>query len=77
VRRSRGFDVPDFLAAGPRDVLVPEGGAEAARDMLAGSERPPGSSPAVTAVPPQNVVAGLLIGVAVLAVIAWLVSMAA
>jgi hypothetical protein len=77
VRRSRGFDVPDFLAAGPRDVLVPEGGAEAARDMLAGSERPPGSSAAATAVPPQNVVAGLLIGVAVLAVIAWLVSMAA
>ena len=23
----RGFDVPDFLAAGPRDVLVPEAGA--------------------------------------------------
>ena len=26
-RRSRGFDVPDFLAAGPRDVLVPAVGA--------------------------------------------------
>ena len=25
VRRSGGFDVPDFLAAGPRDVLVPTG----------------------------------------------------
>ena len=23
LRRSGGFDVPDFLAAGPRDVLVP------------------------------------------------------
>ena len=23
VRRSGGFDVPDFLAAGPRDILVP------------------------------------------------------
>jgi hypothetical protein len=33
-RRTRGFDVPDFLAAGPRDVLVPESGAEAARDVL-------------------------------------------
>jgi hypothetical protein len=33
-RRSAGFDVPDFLAAGPRDVLVPRSGAEAARDML-------------------------------------------
>lgn len=34
VRRSAGFDVPDFLAAGPRDVLVPTSGAEAARDVL-------------------------------------------
>jgi hypothetical protein len=33
-KRSGGFDVPDFLAAGPRDVLVPSGGAEAARDLL-------------------------------------------
>ena len=37
LRRARGFDVPDFLAAGPRDVLVPESGYEAARDVLAGS----------------------------------------
>ncbi len=34
LRRTRGFDVPDFLAAGPRDVLVPESGYEAARDLL-------------------------------------------
>jgi hypothetical protein len=34
LRRSAGFDVPDFLAAGPRDVLVPETGAEVARDLL-------------------------------------------
>src|SRR3954454_3112936 len=33
-RRTRGFDVPDFLAAGPRDVLVPEAGAEMARALL-------------------------------------------
>jgi hypothetical protein len=33
-RRAGGFDVPDFLAAGPRDVLVPESGAEAAREAL-------------------------------------------
>ena len=31
LKRTRGFDVPDFLAAGPRDVLVPQAGAEAAR----------------------------------------------
>jgi hypothetical protein len=34
-RRSGGFDVPDFLAAGPRDILVPESGAQAAREALA------------------------------------------
>jgi hypothetical protein len=34
-RRAGGFDVPDFLAAGPRDILVPESGAEAAREALA------------------------------------------
>jgi hypothetical protein len=34
LRRSGGFDVPDFLAAGPRDVLVPASGAEAARELL-------------------------------------------
>lgn len=33
-QRNRGFDVPDFLAAGPRDVLVPEKDAERARELL-------------------------------------------
>ena len=33
-RRSGGFDVPDFLAAGPRDILVAASGADAARDVL-------------------------------------------
>jgi hypothetical protein len=34
VRRSGGFDVPDFLASGPRDILVPESGVELARELL-------------------------------------------
>src|SRR3954465_11168996 len=34
LRRSGGFDVPDFLAAGPRDVLVPQSGAQSARESL-------------------------------------------
>jgi hypothetical protein len=46
-RRSMGFDVPDFMAAGPRDVLVPSSGAEAARDLLKPVvERPSGAEPA-------------------------------
>jgi len=34
MRRSGGFDVPDFLASGPRDILVPTSGAVAAREIL-------------------------------------------
>jgi len=33
-KRSRGFDVPDFLAGGPRDILVAQSGADHARDVL-------------------------------------------
>jgi len=33
-RRSMGFDVPDFLAAGPRDIYVPASGVEVARELL-------------------------------------------
>jgi hypothetical protein len=34
LRRTRGFDVPEMLAAGPRDVLVPASGAVVAREVL-------------------------------------------
>ncbi len=37
-RRARGFDVPDFMAAGPRDILVPASGEHAAREMLLQSD---------------------------------------
>lgn len=37
LKRARGFDVPDFLAAGPREVFVSESAAEAAREALAGT----------------------------------------
>lgn len=37
LKRARGFDVPDFLAAGPREVFVSEQAAEAAREALAGT----------------------------------------
>ena len=42
VRRSGGFDVPDFLASGPRDILVPASGAEAAREILQLPDPQPG-----------------------------------
>ena len=30
--------MPDYLAGGPRDILVPQTGAEAAREVLQGAE---------------------------------------
>ena len=42
LRRSAGVDVPDMLAAGARDVLVPESAAQAAREALAPA---PGQAP--------------------------------
>ena len=41
VRRSGGADVPDFLAAGARDVLVPAAMADVARDALTPAEGEP------------------------------------
>ena len=34
IRRSRGFENPLMLAAGPRDVMVPQSGETAAREFL-------------------------------------------
>ena len=45
LKRSPGFDVPDFLAAGPRDVMVPEGGYEAAREVLLQADLAPREGP--------------------------------
>jgi hypothetical protein len=39
-RRSGGFDVPDFLASGPRDVMVAAGGLDAARELLGDTQAP-------------------------------------
>lgn len=35
LKRSRGFDNPDFLAGGPHDVMVNESAAKRAREVLA------------------------------------------
>jgi hypothetical protein len=50
LQRTRGFDVPDMLAAGPRDVMVPAAGHAAARDVLLLAEILP-DEPAAVAPP--------------------------
>lgn len=78
LRRSRGFDVPDMLAAGPRDVLVPRSGLDAAREVLLQAELLPGwpdgpSGPGARDVDaPARILLGLLAALAVVAIIAWL-----
>lgn len=34
IRRPAGFDVPDFLSAGPREILVPEISLPEAREIV-------------------------------------------
>ncbi len=74
LRRSAGFDVPDFLAAGPRDILVPASGAQTAREVLMEAELltpAPSGSP----VAPGKLLIGLLIALALGALLVWLASL--
>jgi hypothetical protein len=71
LRRSAGFDVPDYLAAGPRDVLVPEAGVETAREVLLQADLAPttgdGRGPR-----PLALAAVVGLGGALTALLAWL-----
>ena len=73
LRRSAGFDVPDFLAAGPRDVLVPEAAVPTAREVLLEGELISDQPPA-RVVAPGKLLAGLLIALALGALVVWLLS---
>jgi hypothetical protein len=69
LRRARGFDVPDYLAAGPRDVLVPASGVPAAREVLLQADLLPA---AVAGPRPWRLLAGILVAVVLVAVVLWL-----
>jgi hypothetical protein len=73
-RRSRGFDVPDFLAAGPRDVLVPESGAELARGLLREADVAETVEPSQPAAIQARIVLAVLGGGLLAALIAWLLA---
>jgi hypothetical protein len=70
LKRSAGFDVPDMLAAGPRDVLVPRSGAEVAREVLMEAELLGAPSSGVDS--PARILVGLLSAIVVVALIAWI-----
>jgi hypothetical protein len=71
LRRTMGFDVPDMLAAGPRDVMVPLSGHAAAREVLLQAEL---VGDAVPGTPPSQVVKFLLVALAIVAIVAVVVS---
>jgi hypothetical protein len=73
LRRSAGFDVPDFLAAGPRDILVPQAGASTAREVLLEAELIE-AEPVGPPARPLRLLAGLLVALALGALLIWLVS---
>jgi hypothetical protein len=70
LRRTRGFDVPDMLAAGPRDVMVPASGHSAARDVLLEADIV--RDEPVDETPPSRVLAVLLGVLALGAFVIWL-----
>ena len=71
LRRTAGFDVPDYLASGPRDVLVPQAGAETAREVLMEAEL--GQRESDSAGPRPLVLAGAILGGGLAAaLLAWL-----
>ncbi len=72
LRRSRGFDVPDMLAAGPRDVMVPASGAGAARDVLLQAELISDRAPGRPVERPARLLFVLCAVAALVALIAWI-----
>jgi hypothetical protein len=72
LRRTAGFDVPDFLAAGPRDVLVPEAGAETAREVLLQADLAPTTTGERTGPRPLVLAAVIALGGGTAALLAWL-----
>ncbi len=65
LRRSAGFDVPDMLAAGPRDIMVARSGMATAREVLLEAEVIPGTAAVGAAARPWRLLAGLLVALAI------------
>jgi hypothetical protein len=74
LRRTRGFDVPDMLAAGPRDVMVPQTGYDAAREILLQAEVLDAEPERAAIDRPGRILAGLVAAVAVVGLIVWALS---
>jgi hypothetical protein len=72
IRRAPGFDVPDFMAAGPRELLVPASGAGAARDILVDSGLRSEVAPHTPLSRRKRIGAGLLLAIALVAIVLFM-----
>jgi hypothetical protein len=77
VRRAPGFDVPEFLSAGPREVLVDASDVPVARDVLRevdpGEPEPPSEPPSQSGRDRRTrVIAALLVAVALVTLVVCL-----
>ena len=72
VRRAPGFDVPEFLAGGPRHVLVAASDVPIARDVLRQGEPDETAPPTRSSADRPRGLAGLLIGVALVVLVVCL-----
>ena len=81
LRRTAGFDVPDFLAGGPRDVMVAASAFETARGTLFEAElveaAPQRAGDGSSARQAAIVLAAILLAGSAVAAIAWLLLQAA
>ncbi len=76
LRRTAGFDVPDFLAAGPRDVLVARARELAAREILMQADLVGPPDEQRYSVAPLRLLSWLLAALALGALLVWLISLA-
>lgn len=76
VRRSAGFDVPDYLAGGPRDILVAESAAQAAHEMLLDADLAPKAAPESAGSPLKTVAiaAGVVAAAILFVYVLWLLA---
>jgi hypothetical protein len=71
LKRAVGSDVPEMLAAGERDVFVPESGVQAARDVLLAAELLPSDVAPLQRPNPLKLLLVVLAGGALTALVAW------
>ena len=76
LRRSPGFDVPDMLFAGPRDVMVAASGVDIAREALLDARLiDPGEAARRAVVRPWPLLLGLVGALAAVAAVIWAMSL--